>query len=251
MTLCWNHTSIWIRWQANKHKGLSMSDIFREVDEALQEDKAKEFWQEWGSTLITAALAMVISTGLFSGYRTWQSAEKEKETSRVMQALDEEAAVPALLEIAGDSKKAQQTIAVFTAAGLLLQDGKFEEAAKAYEDAANNNNLVAELEDLARIMAVRIRMGEATDEAAAEPFLDMLAPALKNKKSPWHYHATTEAAMVEAEFNSNYAKAAEMIDEVLNADNAPRDLKERSAAMQHVFKLQAAKQPKQPEKQEG
>ncbi len=228
-----------------------MSDIFREVDEALQEDKAKEFWQEWGSTLIISAIVMVLTTGIFSGVRTWQAAQKEKETSRIIQALDEADTIPALLEIAGDSKKAQQSIAIFAAATLYLQDQKFDEAAQVYEDGIKDGALIASLEDLARIMTVRIRMGEQLEESAGPGFLETLAPALKNEKSPWYYHATAEAALVEAEYNNDYQKAVDMLDKILDAEKAPRDLKERAAAMQHVFSIKAEKANNENTKQEG
>lgn len=228
-----------------------MSDIFREVDEALQEDKVKEFWQEWGSTLIISAIAMVLTTGIFSGVRAWQAAQKEKETSRILQAMDEQEAIPALLEIAENSKKAQQSIAIFAAATLYLQDRKFEEAAKVYEDGIKNDAFIASLEDLARIMSVRIRMGEQPEESAGPGFLETLAPALKNEKSPWYYHATAEAALIEAEYNNDYKKAVDMLGTIVDADKAPRDLKERAAAMQHVFGIKAEKAKSENEKQEG
>ena len=41
-----------------------MSDIFREVDEALQRDKAEKFWKEYGNTLLMALVLLVIGTAI-------------------------------------------------------------------------------------------------------------------------------------------------------------------------------------------
>ena len=39
-----------------------MSDIFREVDEALNKEKAAQFWKNYGPTLLLAAVILVAST---------------------------------------------------------------------------------------------------------------------------------------------------------------------------------------------
>src|SRR5271154_6456748 len=46
-----------------------MSDIFKEVDEEVQRDKAVEFWTKYQNVILAAAILVVLATG---GYRFWQ-----------------------------------------------------------------------------------------------------------------------------------------------------------------------------------
>ncbi|MEM6781538.1 MAG: tetratricopeptide repeat protein [Pseudomonadota bacterium] len=219
-----------------------MSDIFQEVDEALQEDKAKELWKEWGSTIITAAVVMVLTTAAFSGFRTWQSSTKEKETSRIIAALESEDPASALVEITDSSKKGHQSIAVLAAAGQHLGKGDMETALSIYQDAIANNIMLDDFEDLARIMSVRIHMQLDSDKTAGAEMLETLEPVMKDKSSPWTSHARVEAAMIEAHHNNAPQSAADLLDEVMKSDATPPDLLERARAMMHVFKLRAAEQ---------
>lgn len=227
-----------------------MSDIFREVDEALQEDKAKEIWKEWGSTIITSAVVMVVTTGMFSGIKTWQHVQKEKETTRIIQALDEQDSIPALLEIADDSKKGHQSVAIFAAAAAHLANNQLLDALTVYQGGIKNNAMLNEFEDLARIMVVRIKMSLPDEQPSAEDMMADIKPVLDDPKSAWINHAKAEAALIEAEYNGHYDKAVTVSNEILDAEVAPADLKERVKAMVHIFRQEAAKNSKST-KQEG
>ncbi len=47
-------------------------DIFREVEEALREDKLKIIWQKWRYFIIFGAIAIVISVGVVDFYKGYQ-----------------------------------------------------------------------------------------------------------------------------------------------------------------------------------
>ena len=56
-----------------------MADIFREVDEALKEDKAKVLWQRYGNAAIAVVVLVVLATG---GYVFWQDYSLRRDQER-------------------------------------------------------------------------------------------------------------------------------------------------------------------------
>lgn len=79
-----------------------MADIFREVDEDLRRDRLKAIWDRYGTLIVVVAAIVVLGVG---GWRGWQYYE-----SRAAAA-------------AGDG---------YMAAATLAEDGKIEEARKAF-----------------------------------------------------------------------------------------------------------------------
>jgi hypothetical protein len=49
-----------------------MSDILREVDEAMRVEKMTRLWAEHGNTVIAAIVALILGTALSSGWNAWQ-----------------------------------------------------------------------------------------------------------------------------------------------------------------------------------
>ncbi|RFB80701.1 tetratricopeptide repeat protein [Methylovirgula sp. 4M-Z18] len=79
-----------------------MSDIFREVDEEVRRDEALKIWEKYQNLVIALAIAIVVAT---AGYKFWQ----------------------------GNKIKSEQAAgAQYQAALTLAQQGKAEDAAKAF-----------------------------------------------------------------------------------------------------------------------
>ena len=56
-----------------------MSDMIRDVDESLKQDRLHALWKEYGPTLITAAILLVLVTAIMAGYRGWKENKLEEE----------------------------------------------------------------------------------------------------------------------------------------------------------------------------
>lgn len=215
-----------------------MSDIFREVDEALQQEKLQAIWKKYGSLIIMGVLALILSTAGFSGFNAWKKSQEEKQTSRLIAALEVEDKASALSSIIDDAPKDYANIAVLAAAGSHLQLAQYDEALAIYKDAIENKKISGDFADLARLMTVRIQMGIDQEKSEASALLDMLAPSLKNTKSAWINHVRVEAALIEAHYNANYTKSLEYLDAALADETLPNDLKTRAEQMRHVYALQ-------------
>src|SRR5258705_11753760 len=81
---------------------LSVSDIFQEVDEEVRREQLKKLWDRYGTYFIALAVLVVVAVPAWRGYDYWQS------------------------------KKAAEFGAPFNAAPLLAEQGKHDEAEKAF-----------------------------------------------------------------------------------------------------------------------
>lgn len=207
-----------------------MSDIFREVDEALQREKAEKFWKEYGPTLLTAAVLMVLGTAVGVTWRTWDHNRNAAETARLVAAISQADSTAALNAVIEDSRAGPEAIAMLTAAGRLSAQGNTAEAADLYRRAAENRTLPRDMRDLARVLFVRV-----SGDAEATQRLAVLKPVLDRKDSPFIWQARIEAALAEAS-QGNHAQAIALLEPFkAEADNLPYSLVERANALRNIY----------------
>lgn len=107
-----------------------MSDIFDEVDEEVRREQFKKLWERYSTLFVALAFLIVAGVAGWRGYQYWQD------------------------------KKAAETGAKFTAAALLAEQGKHEEAEKAFARVAGEGTAGY------RVLA---RLREAAELAARDP----------------------------------------------------------------------------------
>jgi hypothetical protein len=107
-----------------------VSDIFDEVDEEVRREQFKKLWERYGTLFVALAFLIVAAVAGWRGYQYWQE------------------------------KKAAETGAKFTAAALLAEQGKHEEAEKAFARVAGEGTAGY------RVLA---RLREAAELAARDP----------------------------------------------------------------------------------
>ncbi len=209
-----------------------MSDIFREVDEALQQEKLTKIWKEYGSTIIAALVIVVLSTAATTAYHNWDSKRDKAETARLMKAIESDTPIQSLQNIVEDTRKNHAALGEMTAAGILIEENKKDEAAALYKKISENKKTPRDLRDLARLLYT---------QNAENKTITLLAPLLANEKSPWVWHARIEAAVITAHQSKDYAKALTFLSPFETATTIPLSLKQRAQALSHVYRL---KQPK-------
>lgn len=205
-----------------------MSDIFREVDEALQQEKIANLWKKHGSTIITALIVLVISTAIGTYYKKWDAKRNGEETARLTTALQSDDPQTAINNVIQDTRKSHAALGQMTAANLLLQDNKKTEAAEIYKTVLENKKTPRNLRDLSRIFYV---------QNAEKPDSKVLEPLLSNEKSPWIWHARIEAAVLSAHQDNDYQKAIDYLQSFNDAPYIPFSLKQRAQALSHVYTL--------------
>ncbi|MEQ8335240.1 tetratricopeptide repeat protein [Nisaea sp.] len=207
-----------------------MADIFREIDEELQQEKAAKLWKRYGAYVIALAILVLASVG---GYRFWQSYEAKQQAA---QSVRYEAAAKALAEdpsvaaagfgaLAQDGSTGYAALATLRQAAALIEAGDRDGAVLIYKKMADDQGAPALLRDLARLLSVSHRI-DSGDPAV----LSREISALANTTGPWRPLARETEAMIALKAGDK-AKAREIL-QVLSADAAtPRQQRARVAEL--------------------
>lgn len=222
-----------------------MSDIFREVDEALQQEKAAKVWKEYGPTLIAGAFIVVLATGATTAFKAWNHSRNADETSRLVTALEETNPSPAtLLDIAKDTRGNHESLALFTAAGLVADKKDYAPAAALYKQVFETGGTPSEISGLARVLYVRNVLAAGGD-ANADELLAALKPVLNDEGNAWRWPAKIDAALIAAHLQQDYKSAAAHLQGTDTATDLPPSLKQRAESL---YQLYTAKIPAEPKK---
>jgi len=207
-----------------------MSDLLAEVDEAMRQERMEKFWHE-NKTYIIAFIALtILSTAVMSGYRSWDTKTKIKQTEQVI-ALQEAEDYPAnIIDAELKIRPSLRGIAILSAAANFMEQDKPEEAAKLYARLAADTKIPNEFRHLGILMDVRLKM-DNTDIQKAD-LLAALHPILKSK-SAWKPHAQIDAALIEADQNPQ--KSLELLNAVADTAELPESLYERAQKLHHVI----------------
>src|ERR1700687_6217954 len=140
---------------------LSVSDIFQEVDEEVRREQLKKLWDRYGAYFIALAVLVVVAVAAWRGYDYWQS------------------------------KKAAEFGAQFNAAAILSEQGKHDEAEKAFARIATEGTSGYRV--LARMRAAA-EVAERDPKAAIAAYDDLAASAATGQ--PMQDLAALRAGMI-------------------------------------------------------
>ena len=216
-----------------------MSDIFREVDEALQKEKAAKFWKEYGPTLILAAVIMVGATAATTAYQTWNHWRDREETTKLLNAMQSKDIVPALEQVASDTRGVHEAIALMAAASKEADEKNFAKSADLYGKVAEDGSAPDYLSDLAVILGTRAQLLVPGSTPDYKPLAEKIEKVANDKSSPFRVQAKVEAALLYGDGLNDYAKALSLLDGI-DKERAPASLIEKGRAMQQVYKSEAA-----------
>lgn len=216
-----------------------MSDIFQEVDDALREDRAKEWWQRWGTTLIAAAVLLVVAIAAWNGWNWYQSNQRAHTGDAFGAALaqvatDKPGAIAALEKIAGEGVAPYAELARLRIARLKAEAGDKEGAAAAYQAAVQGAR-----DADSRELAILLKAMQEFDTAKPEDLAAELQPLL-GKDRPWRPMALELLAAVALKQNDP-AKAKTLLGELRDDTAASQALRERAGELLSALGEPAAK----------
>ncbi|NQW08575.1 MAG: tetratricopeptide repeat protein [Alphaproteobacteria bacterium] len=207
-----------------------MTDIFREVDEELQQERVAKLWSRYGSWVIAAAVAIVLAVAGNVGWKEWRAqaqAGRAAQYAAAVRLLDQDSprdAANAFAALAESASNGYATIARLSQAAALAKAGDAEGAVAAY-DALVAVGAEEPYAGLARLRAVRLQIGVADSETLRAA----LAPVLE-AGNPWHALAReTEAAIALAAGDRD--GAVTIFKTLADAPDAPAALRARAAEM--------------------
>ncbi len=217
-------------------------DLIQDIENSMRQERTAQLWREYGPYLIGGAVLAVLLTGGLSVWQSMKTKQNRQDTAQLLQALDTKDQAAALDKIAPALHPGPKTVAAFSAAGLLMRDGKNEEALKHYRMTAADASLPALYRDLATWLAVRLDWSLHKDKVKAQELLDQLKPLTADAGNPWNRHARIEAAQIEAHGAGDYAAARQTLAPVLADDTADQSMRQRAQALDHIYALQQAGQ---------
>jgi len=208
-----------------------VADIFQEVNEEVRRDRAVELWKKYGTYVAGAALAIVLATAGWVGWKEYQVRQQRADGARFAAALElvrqgqTEEGSAALDRLAAEAGAGYRTLARFQLAAARAAAGDKAGAVSAYDEIIADGGADPALRDLATLLAALIEI----DSAPADVVERRLA-GLADGFGPWRPFARElqAAAMLGAGDREGARKVfAELTDDA----TAPAGVRARAAEM--------------------
>ena len=212
-----------------------MSDIFREVDEELRQDRLQAFWRKHGWLIVIAAAGIVLGVAGARFYQSWdlaRSGEAGAKYSEAIQQLredDRSSGLATLKELSQDSYAHYPTLAQLRSASAMVEAGDEIAAVAAFDAVAADDGVDQILRDLARIRAAFILV----DDAAPDEIKRRLEP-LTETEGPWR-HSARELIALSLYRAGDYAEADGEYDRVMSDPAVPVGPRGRAEMMRALI----------------
>ena len=212
-----------------------MSDIFREVEEELRQEKLQTLWKRYGAYLIALLVLIVGAIGGYKFYKSWQAdqagASGDKYTSALVLLSENKIAeaAPLLAELSEEGHGSYPVLARIQQAASLAKSGKKTEALASYDAIAGDASVDATFRDLAGIRAAFLAVGSASVGEITER-----VGGLANDDGIWR-HTAKEIIALSQYGAGEYTKADETYDAIMADPAAPARLKSRAEIMRTLI----------------
>lgn len=207
-----------------------MADIFDEIDEELKQDRAKQVWARYGKYVIAAAAAVVLGVGASQGYTAWQQSQAETAANIYSSALAADDAVTALEADLGQLTDGYALLGRFRIAAGKADAGDAAGAESVYLEIAGD----AGVDPLYRDAATLLSVMNAPDGGDAGALQGRLAP-LADGTGPWRALALELSAALDLKAGDRAAASAKL-QEIIELDETPPELRQRAAQLAEVLK---------------
>lgn len=204
-----------------------MSDLFREIDEEIRQDRALEIWKKYGNVIIAVVILIIAGTAGYRIYAHFEQKNAEALGLRFQVALEassagrSEDAAKEFQAIASEGGKGYAKLARFRAAAELALTNK-PEAIKLYDALSSDSSVPLVLQGLARLRAATLVVDDVSfDELKAR--VDPLLP----QGGPWAGLARELLGTKKLAAN-DFQSAGEYFDAIITDDAAPASVKQRA-----------------------
>lgn len=173
-----------------------MADIFREIDEDLRRDRARNLWRKYGTLAIACVTLIVLGTAAFTWWQGHQAEQRQLLAERLYNAMDLAAqdggqanGITALEALGDEASGLTSALARFRAATLAFESGQYEEAYGLYQKIIADTSIDPLYRDLAVLLSV-LHAGPGADAAG---LLARIEPQTADTM-PWRTSAREIAA---------------------------------------------------------
>jgi len=204
-----------------------MSDVMREIDDDLRQQRLREFWVENRAWIIGGIVLAILMTAGLSFWRQHTLNRNAQATYELFSAMDrgDETALATLAA----GKGPHGALAAFLAAGVHAQKGESEQAAAIYDRIVATRGLDAVYRDLATLLSVSHRL----DTGDAQKLHAALKP-LAAPKNVWRFSALELQALLFARENKMGEAVAALTVLIADAD-APDEVRARATTLRALY----------------
>jgi len=210
---------------------MSDRDFFREVNEAVRQDRYNELWDKYGVYALAAAALIVAGVAGFKVWSYWQEQKAQAAGTDFSQAVTEldsgdvAKARDVLNSLAAKGPTGYQILSRFQLAAAEAQAGSTDKALALYDALAADPETDTILKGLATIQAATLKLDTA-DYAEME----RRVKGLIDENSPWRYSAR-ELLGLSAYRQNNVPAAEKQFSELVADQGTPQNLRERADMM--------------------
>jgi len=213
-----------------------MSDLLREVDDAIRAENMKKLWDEHKSAIITGITALILGTAALSGWKSWELNRNRTQTADIFAASQSAKPAEALAVLGREQEGNAAAISLLNAAALELNAGNKPKALENYTLAQSAKSADAIFRDMATLQKINLAL-DINAKATADDLLKELSPIAGSKKSPWSGEAQFMTGFIKGEKNKDYAGAVNDLEKLAARIDVAHSLKSRAAALQSVYAL--------------
>jgi len=203
-------------------------NFLREVEEEVRREQLANIWDKYGVLLIAAAAAVVLGIGgwKFMQHQRIVNAQALGARFEAAQTLANEGktdeALKAFEAIGKESSSGYQALAQLRSAGDLAKSGKRQEAIAVYEAMSKNGSVDIIFTQLARLQAALLRSGTADWTEMQNRLNDLVQDT-----SQWR-HPARELQAVEAIRAGKLDDARKVLNQLMTDPKTPNDMAKRA-----------------------
>jgi len=211
-----------------------VSELFDEVDEEIRREQLKRLWDKYSIYIIALALLIIAAVGGWRGYQYLEAkkaAEAGEAFNRAIELSEQgkhEEAEKAFTDLAAKAPYGYSLLSRFRAAGEVAnRDPKA--AAKMFDELAADSSVGAEQQELARIRAAGLLVDSAT-------YPDMKQRLERDTVPEATFRHTARELLALSAFRANDTTAARLWLDQISADaETPPSLRSRAEALQALL----------------
>ncbi|MFQ3361704.1 MAG: hypothetical protein ACI9JG_001236 [Alphaproteobacteria bacterium] len=213
---------------------ITVSDILREIDEDLRQDKLKALWKKYGILVITIIVAPIIILSAFKFYQNWETNKAEKSGSLLLEAIeyininDFDNALLKIEDLKNISSKEYVQYATVIEAAIAVESNDIDQAIKLYETYIENSN-DSLLKGFALIKVAYLKV----DSVSSEEIKELLLPILEEDNSL--YGIGLELIGYSYYKNNDYDESFKQFELILNNQYNSPSLLSRASIMYELL----------------